>query len=485
MRINIIFIRKYSFSYIISKSLFFSLFFLTFFNNNSILSYYILPFKYFRTSLTELYQIHSNISQDEVFLNYTNTISLYTSLKINDTLIIQAFLQSKEICSTFSDNPCILDSDSDFNLPNNHINTNISNIFDKMKENSEITLGDQKCMKGIIGFGIPESILSSSCVSFVDQTKKNDNTVNTYTWSINYYSPSKKQNNYDGEIIIGIEPHEYQSSIYNEVNYKYVYNYEDKDYFYLQGNEYTIEFDSIYYYKNNNISSENIITGFGPSSKDGYFRFNNRMIQSSYDYIYFIKKHFFDNYTESQACEEIKFSQYYQTFVCNKSKLNSETFYKNFPTLYFKSHQLNYIFELTYKDLFKEENNKIYFMIFSSSLNSIKWSFGEIFLKKYFFTFNQDKKVIGFYIHKTINENEGNNNEDKEKDNNNSNKQSYTGLIFLIVGIFLLVVEAIIAGVCIYKKFYLNRRKRANELKDDNYDYLADNSNNKEVINDN
>ena len=117
-------------------------------------------------------------------------------------------------------------------------------------------------------------------------------------------------------------------------------------------------------------------------------------------------------------------------------------------------------------------------MIFYSSLNTVKWSLGEIFLKKYFFTFNQDKKLIGFYINKTINENEENN-------NNNNNQKSYTGLILLIIGIILLVVEAVIAGVCIYKKCYLNRRKRANELKDDNYDYLKDNSNNKEVINDN
>ena len=479
MKINIIFnIRKFSFTSILNKNLFFTLFLINFFTHNLVFPYYILPFKYFRTPLSELYQIHSNISQDEVFLNYTNSISLYTSLKINDSLIVQAFLQSKEICSTFSDAPCVLESDSNNNFPNNHINTNISNIFDKMKENSEITLNNQKCINGIIGFGIPESFLSSTCISFVDQTKKNDDTINTYTWSINYHPSPQKNNNYDGEIIIGIEPHEYQPSIYNELNYKSVYNYEDKDYYYLQGNEYTIKFDSIYFYKNNNVSSENKVTSLVPNGKDGYFRFNNRMIQCSDDYFYFIQKYFFNNYTDSKVCEEIKFSQYYHTFVCNKSEIDIEIFYKKFPTLYFKNNQLEYIFELTYKDLFKEENNKIYFMIFYSSLNTVKWSLGEIFLKKYFFTFNQDKKLIGFYINKTINENEENN-------NNNNNQKSYTGLILLIIGIILLVVEAVIAGVCIYKKCYLNRRKRANELKDDNYDYLKDNSNNKEVINDN
>ena len=123
MRINSIFnIIKYSFSSILCKNLFFSLFLINFLTHNLVLPYYILPFKYFRTSLSELYQIHSNISQDEVFLNYTNSISIFTSLKINDSLIVQAFLHSQEICSTFSDIPCILESESNNNLPNNHIN---------------------------------------------------------------------------------------------------------------------------------------------------------------------------------------------------------------------------------------------------------------------------------------------------------------------------------------------------------------------------
>ena len=46
-------------------------------------------------------------------------------------------------------------------------------------------------------------------------------------------------------------------------------------------------------------------------------------------------------------------------------------------------------------------------------------------------------------------------------------------MILLIVGIILLVAETIIAVICIKKYKCLNRKKRANELMDDNYDYSS------------
>lgn len=76
--------------------------------------------------------------------------------------------------------------------------------------------------------------------------------------------------------------------------------------------------------------------------------------------------------------------------------------FTTFPTLYFKHIYLNYIFELNGKGLFKEEKNKLYFMIFTSDIE--KWYFCEIFLKKYFYTFNQNKKAIDFYKIKNKND---------------------------------------------------------------------------------
>ena len=231
------------------------------------------------------------------------------------------------------------------------------------------------------------------------------------------------------------------------------------------------------FYNNNNISPDNLIKCINPESMDTSLSFNIGMIQSPTEYLNLIKNNFFKKYLNQNICKEITFSYYY-TYVCDKNKLDIEQFYKTFPTLYFKNIDINYIFELDSKDLFKEENNKLYFMIYSSNSVELKWTFGEIFLKKYYFTFNRNKKLIGYYSN-MIKEGE------IDKKNNNENKTPSIGIIILIIGILLLIINIII-GICLWqKKCGNNRRKRANELKDDNYDYLADNSDNNKIIDDN
>ena len=446
---------------------------------NFISSYYIIPFKYYKISLSDSYKIHNNITQDEIFLNFTNNIILYSMLQKNNSYTVQAFLKSKDICSSFLGNSCTSEFNSIINLSNVHINQNISKILDKIYVNGESILENKKCFSVLLGFGFQNTILSKNCISLIEQIKINDNNANTYTWSLNYFNSTLKNNyNYDGEIIIGIEPHEYKPHIFNLSNYRTIYTYEDFDNYYLNKNsEYCIKFDSIYFYNNSNKSSDNIVKCVGPSSMDGYFRFNSGMIQSSYEYFYLIKKNFFDNFINSKICKEIIFSKSYHTFVCDKKKLDVEKFYKMFPTLYFKNIDLNYIFELNANDLFKEENNNIYFMILCNELVSLKWIFGEIFLKKYHFTFNQNDKLIGFY---NINKkNDEKNIFEKDKENISEIGKTFIGFILLFISIFILLVEIILAGIWIRKnKFWNNRRKRANELNDDNYDYIMDNPKN-------
>ena len=60
---------------------------------------------------------------------------------------------------------------------------------------------------------------------------------------------------------------------------------------------------------------------------------------------------------------------------------------KSFPTIYLKSVNLNYIFELNYKDLFTEEKDgKIYFLMIIEINGDNLIKFGKPFLKKYTFT---------------------------------------------------------------------------------------------------
>ena len=451
-----------------SFNFFLNLYLIIIINKNFVSSYYILPFKHIRTSLSELYNIHPDKTKDEIFLNYTNNFNLLTPFKINNSFTFYGLLKSGLVCTSLSYDSYI--SDSDYYLKNNNTYINITNIFNKIKLDSNKT----DHLEILIGLGISQFNLSHDCISFAEEIKKNDNTAKTYTWSIKYSEFSNQNNNFDGEMILGIEPHEYQPLIYKELNYRTINSYvnEDSDYYPMfENNDFGILFNSIYFYNNNDISSENEIKIRDPSSMDGFFSFNFGMVQSPHEYMTLIQSNFFDKY----PCKKVTFSLYYFTFVCDKNQLKTEIFIKSFPTLYFKHIDINYIFELTSKDLFVEENNKLYFMIYSSDTLELRWNFGEIFLKKYFFTFNQNKKSIGFY--ESLKDNG-----DEDSHNRNKNYNNNIGITILLIGIGLIIINIII-GILIWKKVCKNnRKKRANELKDDNYDYLTDNSINNKII---
>ena len=97
------------------------------------------------------------------------------------------------------------------------------------------------------------------------------------------------------------------------------------------------------------------------------------------------------------------------------------------------------------------------------------WELGTVFLKKFQFVYNEDLKTIGFY--KTYK------GEDKKDDRlAPEDKISYTMKIVLIV-----VLTAIFAGLLIFIGMFIqkicnkDRKKRANELKD-NFEYISENA---------
>ena len=81
-------------------------------------------------------------------------------------------------------------------------------------------------------------------------------------------------------------------------------------------------------------------------------------------------------------------------YYCNKDKFKDQM--KYFPKIEFYHREINYTFELDYKDLFIE----IILLIFFGHYGSY-WEFGKPFLKKYRFFLNQDSKMVGFYNLKT------------------------------------------------------------------------------------
>ena len=286
--------------------------------------------------------------------------------------------------------------------------------------------------------------------------KYNDKNIETYEFSFKYNSES------EGEIIIGLEPHYYDPDNYFYSQYRTVgalsqcNNYQK---------DFSLNFDKTY------ISYKNKTTG---KIENDYFfdvccleiKFDKGNILGTSDYEKKIRKIFFDDLINDKKCfvDTVieKDNTHYNVYYCNKD--STEKIIKNeFPKLYFEMKQFNEIFELDYKDLFRAKNDKIYFLVYfkQNSYYANYFEIGSIFLKKYFFTFNQNTKNIGYYNEKLPG--------GKKKKNNKI--ISFMDNKVLVVVIIILVIIFVIVGFFLGKIVYDKVRKpRLNEV-DDNYDY--------------
>jgi hypothetical protein len=154
-------------------------------------------------------------------------------------------------------------------------------------------------------------------------------------------------------------------------------------------------------------------------------------------------------------------------YYCKNENDIKKQLYEIITPIYFYSNDFNKTFEIKSKELLLEKDGYIYIqMLFHHIIK--KWSLGTIFSLKYKFVFNQDRKQIGCYTKLK---------EEKIEPKNYS--------FILKVGVFIvLAIIILFLGIVIGRYLYKSRKKRANELSDDEYDYsLNDNVNNKCNIN--
>ena len=301
-----------------------------------------------------------------------------------------------------------------------------------------------------IGLQLGWMSFEDGITNLINQLKR-DYKIETYDISFKYNSEN------EGEIIIGAEPHIYDPENYFEMQYRVVGALgqdNQRDWF--------LNFDSIYITRKIG-SNENVklINETISLVKNLRILFDMGVMTGPNEYMRMIKLIFFDKLIKEKKCfeESVKLEKTYEKktiFYCDKE--STESIIKNdFPTLYFEMKQFNKVFELTYKDLFREKDGKLYFLMYFGSSVSY-FTIGKIFLKKYFFTFNQETKMIGYY---NIDLPGGK----KKKINNDKTK------IYLFVGIFVLVIIFGFLGFFLGKLVYDKvRKKRINEV-DDNYDY--------------
>lgn len=149
---------------------------------------------------------------------------------------------------------------------------------------------------------------------------------------------------------------------------------------------------------------------------------------------------------------------------CDKEKYKDNMNY--FPPLIFKQNELNYIFELNYKGLFIEKDDKYILLVFFDDSN-MKWYLGKPFLKKNYFVINQEAKTIGFYRNIT-----NDYNPDKKKSSDKSFfKSTSFKIIVIIIQIIILLVSVIIIG-----KYYFGEKKKPLNVMEDECDYSTNNN---------
>ena len=184
--------------------------------------------------------------------------------------------------------------------------------------------------------------------------------------------------------------------------------------------------------------------------------YNLRGISVNKNYYNYIYELFFSSLINNKKCDlnyNNNTDNKYIYFVCDK-----DIDIKNFKSLNIIINKMNYSFVLNNSDLFQDYQNKKYCLIFHDLMYPLKWRFGQVFFQKYEFSINEDSKNAFYYI---IN--------NQTKDNTKDNKDYFFKILLIIFFLIIIILTIII----IYMIKNKPRKRRANELEDDNYEYKS------------
>ena len=277
--------------------------------------------------------------------------------------------------------------------------------------------------------------------------------LNAIEKSIFYFNYS---NNNDISLIIGLEPFEIDNT-YSQ-NKKVIGIDPILDY-YIKGTKrqynWNLNFSRIFYLRKIPLKS-----GIDPyvdinrmkTRKINFFQAllvpEEELIKGPFEYQESIEENFFDKLIADKICKKYKFENKYY-FYCKKQyqKLIKNTF----PSLYFYQEKLNYMFELTYDDLFIEKGDILFFGIyFDCFLIEVyrgafisEWNFGKLFLKKYIFAFDFEKNELIFYKKNKIKKKKSEEKKNTDQEKNIKNKIYQLGLILVVItiGVFAFLLD--------------------------------------------
>lgn len=278
--------------------------------------------------------------------------------------------------------------------------------------------------------------------TFLGILKKNK-LINNYNWYFDFDS----RDNQKGRLVVGSLPHE-----------DYPDSFSEKDLLYTKSNQLSrstfmeMKFDKVYIINDDKTINFNV---------DAELRYDSKIIIADYEY----KKNLLskiDDLIKEQKCKEgnIRDFEYYHFmtfYYCKKDKDIKKKLNEIITPIYFFSKDFNKTFEITNNEILLEKDGYIYIqMLFNEIVG--KWSLGTVFTLNHKFIFNQEEKQIGYYI--------------KLKEEKIDPKDY---IVIIQISVFiLLAIILIFLGILIGKKLNKSRKKRANELLDDDYDYNVD-----------
>ena len=313
-------------------------------------------------------------------------------------------------------------------------------IFDFDDNKTEINDTNKNKNKFIINGGY----LKENDTNLIRQLKSKS-LISSYSYLVEY----NKKNEEKGKIIIGGLPHEYDPEHYSEefFSYDFVPMGDQPPY------NWHIFFDKIIF-GNKTVADDNNITYY----RNVVFSLDFGFILASYTFKDYFYTNFFNKYKDLCYEENID-NNYYIGIYCKEEAV------KNFENLsFYLTKTYNPIYnkiEFDYKDLFiqsKNDTTTYYFQIVFVEYSN-KWIMGRPLFKKYPTIFDQNKKMVGFYL-ETGNYDLGNKIEKKNI--------PWQKIIIIFLGICVIVLSTVL-----YKVIPLisKRKKKANELDDDfNYE---------------
>ena len=450
---------------------------------------------------------NQNLDIPSEILNILISNNIYLSLKIGSSnTTINSFLSFSQSFLTIGQEKCLTNDEDIYNIKNSTSFKFISNIslinIDKrqnekaihfeekiiyINNSKEIKINNMNCFSYINDDIIKCSIFGLNLNK--DKTQHNlfkvileENKINikqSYL-SIIFNSNSNilnqnypENNNYEGEILLGIPPHEYYNKSFSKNELIEINTQCSRDHL-----SWIIRFDSVYI-QNKNTSIKYFkfykLDYYDLEYYHGVFYPEINTIYIPNDIFNYYINNYFNKYLNKECLKRGRplynkyitnniFKRTHIFIYCDKTKIKDlSSFYDEFPSLNLKNAFFKETFFIEGKELFVEDENYLYFILLPELTKNNKFLLGKIFMKKYQFTFNYDTKTIGYY-----NKNLSRYNNIKKDDTTNKYKKkiltNFKNEYILIIVIILFFILFIVGIIYFVKCFNKNDKKENQAL---------------------